>query len=118
MSIGKTAQTIGNFELDENYYHQMTGTVPGTKVAPLYTNISMSSLRTSCVYLHLDQPLLCLKFIDDIFLIWALVEERLQFSIKHLNEVHPNIKIFLECHTMKIPFLDLLLCANDSTLHT
>ena len=84
--------TNNHFEFNGKYYHQLSGTAMGTKLAPSYANLFMSTFEDKYVYTYPQQPTLWKRFIDDIFLIWPHGKESLIRFIEHLNRVHPTIK--------------------------
>ena len=52
------------------------------------------------------QPLVWLRFIDDIFMIWTHGRDSLNTFIEHLNTCHPTIKFTSEISDQEISFLD------------
>ena len=62
--------TNNNFELNGTFYHQVSGTAVGTKLAPSYTNIFLTKFEEKYVYTYPLQPILWKRFKDDIFFIW------------------------------------------------
>ena len=78
----------------------------GTKLAPSYANIFMGELEEKIVSSSDKQPLIWLRFIDDIFTIWPYdLSELIKFR-DHLNEQHRTIKFTMEYSSEKIVFLD------------
>ena len=59
------------FEFDRSVYQNVTGTAIGTKFAPPYACISMDRLETSFLE---AKTLVCLCYIDDIFLSGRIVK--------------------------------------------
>jgi hypothetical protein len=46
---------------------------------------------------------------DDTFMVWPHGKDKLQEFLKHLNNIHPDIKFTLEVEQNKtLPFLDVL----------
>ena len=78
----------------------------GTRVAPTYANIFMSDFENTHVYTYPKQPLLWVRFIDDIFMVWEHGEEELTRFLQHLNTTHNTIKFTAEFSKSKINFLD------------
>ena len=106
------------FDFDGKYYHQLSGTAMGTKLAPSHAKILLSSFEDKCVYSYPYQPLLWRGFIDGTFLIWPTAEKVSNF-ITFLNDVHiPQSNSLIKCHTMMIRFPDILICIKDDTLQT
>ena len=89
------------------------GTAMGTRVAPTYANIFMSDFESRHVYTHPEQPLLWVRFIDDIFLIWEHGTESLDKFISHLNNVHQTIKFTSEISPTKVNFLDTCVAISE-----
>ena len=83
--------TNNHFEFNGEFYHQLSGTTMGTKLAPSYANLFMAKFEDKYVYTYRHQPLLWKRFIDDIFLIWPHGKNSLVEFIEHLNTVHPTI---------------------------
>ena len=84
--------TYNNFKFNDRHYLQIGGTAMGTKLAPSYANIFMSDFEDKHVYTYRLQPLLWLRYIDDVFCIWQHGKEQLDDFIQHLNSVHRSIK--------------------------
>ncbi|KAJ7341578.1 hypothetical protein JRQ81_005850, partial [Phrynocephalus forsythii] len=81
--------TLCDFVLSHNYfsfhnknYHQINGTTMGTHMAPQYANIFMADLKQHFLSHCTQKPLLSLRYIDDIFLIWTHGEESLKNSTR------------------------------------
>ena len=110
--------TNNYFEFNGEFYHQLSGTAMGTKLAPSYANLFMSKFEDKYVYTYPLQPLLWKRFIDDIFLIWPHGKNSLVEFIKHLNTAHPTIKFTSDISDTQISFLDLSIYINEATLHT
>ena len=65
------------------------------------------------------QPLIWLRFLDDIFLIREYSEDELLDFIKYLNSAHQSIKFAYQYSTEKATFLDVDISKNnDGTLDT
>ena len=110
--------TNNHFEFNGEFYHQVSGTAMGTKLAPSYANLFMAKFEDKHVYTYPLQPLLWKRFIDDIFLIWPHGKKSLLDFIEHLNTVHPTIKFTSDISDTQITFLDLSIYISQSTLHT
>ena len=59
------------FEFGNKIKQQNSGTAIGTKFAPPYSFIFMSDLETKFLEGQQLQPLVWLRYIDDIFFIWT-----------------------------------------------
>ena len=115
--------TCNNFEFDNRYFLQTSGTAMGTRVAPSYANIFMDWFERKYVYTYVDQPDFWARFIDDIKTLWSLGSDKLDEFLAHINSSHPTIKFtVIRSHKM-VPFLDteVLLLPNHRigiTIHS
>lgn len=87
---------MNNFQFNGQHYLQVGGTAMGTRVAPTFANIFMAHFEAAHVYTYHLQPLLWLRFIDDIFMLWPHGVGELETFRTHLNTVHPSIKFTME----------------------
>ena len=95
-----------NFQFNGQNYLQVQGCAMGTKLAVGYANNTMGSFEDQFVYTWHKQPLLYLRFIDDIFFIWHHGNESLLEFITHLNSGVENIKFTHEVSPTEVTFLD------------
>ena len=93
-----------NFIFNEEHYLQVGGTAMGTALAPNYANLFMDRFETNALKNWDKQPLLWLRFIDDIFMIWNHGEEELKKFPTHLNSIHDKIKFTHEFSKHSINF--------------
>ena len=110
--------TNNHFEFNGNYYHQLSGTAMGTKLAPSYANLFMATFEDKYVYTYPQQPTLWKRFIDDIFLLWPHGRESLLTFIQYLNGVHATIKFTSDISDKEIAFLDLTIYIYIYHIHT
>ena len=110
--------TNNHFEFNGKYYHQLSGTAMGTKLAPSYANLFVTKFEEKHVYTYPLQPKLWKRFKDDIFIIWPHDMDSLLKFINHLNIVHPTIKFTNDISDTEISFLDLTIHIQQSQLHT
>ena len=80
-----------NFTFNDQHYLQIGGTAMGTALAPNYANLFMDRFETKALENWDKKPLIWLRFIDDIFMIWTHGEE-LQKFFKYLNSIYEKIK--------------------------
>ena len=108
-----------NFTFNDQHYLQIGGTAMGTGVAPNYANLFMDRFETNALDNWDKKPLVWLRFIDDIFMIWTHGEEELLKFIRYLNSIHEKIKFTHEYSTESINFLDTTVKIDtDSLLYT
>ena len=109
--------TNNNFEFNGEFYHQLSDTAMGTKLAHSYANLFMTKFEDKYVYTYPLQPQLWKRFIDDIFLIWPHGRNSLIKFIVHLNTVHPTIKFTSDISDTGISFLDLTIYKTIKITH-
>ena len=108
-----------NFTFNDDHYLQVGGTAMGTGVAPNYANLFMDRFETKALEGWDNKPLLWLRFIDDIFMIWTHGLDELHKFISYLNSIHPKIKFTHEHSLNSIDFLDTTVkIDSDRMLHT
>ena len=66
--------TKNNFQFNGDHYLQVGGTAMGTKAAPGLANCFMGNFEEEYTYKYRLKPLLYLRYLDDIFLIWQHTE--------------------------------------------
>ena len=103
-----------SFNFNGDHYLQNGGTAMGTAAAPNYANLFMDRFETKALQNWPLKPLLWLRFIDDIFMIWTNGEDKLEELITYLNGIHPTIKFTSEHSYTNISFLDTTVRINDN----
>ena len=98
--------TRNNFEFNGQHYLQISGTAMGTKTAPSHANNFMGHFEEAHVYTYCLQPLIWLRFIDDIFMIWTHGKTELINFVANLNSCHETIKFTAEISKTTVNFLD------------
>ena len=88
----KFVLTMNNFVFNKRYFCQMGGTAMGTKVAPTFANLFMGMLEKELLDKTEDKPLVYLRYIDDIFMIYQHGKEKLLKFIEFCNQYHRTIK--------------------------
>ena len=108
-----------NFTFNEEHYLQVGGTAMGTAVAPNYANLFMDRFETKALEKWHLKPLLWLRFIDDIFMIWTHGRDELNKFINYLNSIHPKIKFTSEINDTHVNFLDTTVKVDaDRSIYT
>ena len=110
--------TMNNFKFNGEYYLQIQGTAMGTRMAPSYANIFMGKLETQLLQYTTDRPSTWWRYIDDIFAIWSVGQERLQLFLQEINNFHPTIKFTSEWSKECISSLDTKVIIDDSDIYT
>ena len=78
----------------------------------------MNDLETEFLEGQHLQPLVSLRYIDDIFFIWTHDEESLKKFLEEPNDFNQYIKFTYEYSVEKIPFLDLKVGLKDGKIAT
>ena len=107
-----------NFEFNRKHYLQILGTAIGTKMAPAYANLFMDRLERKLLSRAQVQPLVWLRYIDDIFMVWTRGEDELKTFLNYLNDAHDTIKFTWNWSTEQINYLDVQVINNDGRLET
>ena len=63
-------------------FQQISGTAIGTKFGPPYACIYMDQVEQKFLAMQINQPLIWLRYIDDIFFIWTHGEKELEKFVK------------------------------------
>ena len=99
--------SLNNFVFNNNNFLQIQGTAMGTSMAPSYANLFMGHFETNFLQTCLQKPIVWLRYIDDIFLLWNEGKDKLLHFISAANIFHPTIKFTFEISTSVINFLDI-----------
>ena len=86
----------------------------GTSVAPNYTNLLMDRFETRALEGYHMKPLIWLRLINDIFMIWTHGEDSLAEFITYMNSLHQSIKFTHESSKTSINFLDTTVKLNEN----
>lgn len=96
-----------DFIFNGQWYLQIFGTAMGKKFAPNYANIFMAEWEQEALDKCDKKPLLYLRYLDDIFIIWTHSDEDFQSFFRTLNEHHDSIKLKSSVSDSSIDFLDV-----------
>lgn len=81
----------------------------GKKFAPHYADITMAYWEKQNLAKCDKQPLIYLRYLDDIFMIWEHPKETFDPFFNTLNTAHPNIKLKSNIQEHELEFLDVLI---------
>ena len=99
--------TAGLFEHNNKFHTQIDGVSMGNPLAPTIANFIMGTLETTLFNKkHENNPVLYLRYVDDIFCIFRKHVLFYNFP-KKLNKLHKSIKFKHELGGIKLPFLDI-----------
>ena len=94
------------FEFAGLVFQQTHGTAMGAAFSPTIANIFLSVIIKRFLESQLHQPLLLVRYVDDIFIIWPNETTLNQFT-SALNSYHPNLKYTHTYSYSSVNFLDL-----------
>ena len=95
------------------YYRQTSGIAMGNRMAPPLAILFMHSVETAMLSVDRPQPVMYMRYIDDILGIWTHGPEALDDYFDFINHFHPALKFSIErsdkSPQQQIPFLDTLI---------
>lgn len=94
------------FQFANLFFQQIQGTAMGAAFSPTIANIFMSVILRNFLNTQQQQPLLLVRYIDDIFVIWENPETLDQFLLA-LNQFHPKLQFTHSSSKQSADFLDL-----------
>ena len=99
---------LNNFVFNNVNHLQKMRTAMGTRAAPSYSNIFMGNFEDQFVYKSRWYGFIRFwgRYIDYIFFIWTETTESLKRFLKHMNSVHPTIKLTAKHSKHEVNFLD------------
>ena len=86
----------------------------GMRMAPAYTNLVMGDLEEKLLAQFPLKPYLWWRYIDDIFMVWTHMEDKLEGFFNHLFYQHSTIKFTLEFSKSHISFLDVTVSLDNN----
>ena len=96
-----------DFEFNNSFYLQTSGTAMGKRYAPSYANIFMANFEAEVMAKANLKPTVYFRFLDDGFLIWEHSMDELLAFLELLNTHDDSIKITHEISKTSIDFLDV-----------
>lgn len=78
----------------------------GRKFSPTYADIYMAEWGREAFKKCTIKPLLYLRYLDDIFGLWADTETAFKQFVEILNGHHPKIELKCNLQKQKVEFLD------------
>jgi len=102
----------------QRFYKQNQGIAMGSRMAPPLAIIFMDAIESMMLSSAELQPVIYMRYIDDIFGIWTHGPDSLDTFFDFLNNFHPSLKFTIERsdHSDKkqIPFLDTLIKLEEN----
>ena len=90
------------FDFSDLVFQQIKGTAMGSAFSPTVANIYMSTIVNKFLQFQKSKPLVFVRYIDDIFMIWLDTLDELDTFITSLNSVNPNLKFTHESASQSI----------------
>ena len=96
------------FSFNYKFYLQTFGVAMGSALSPVLANIYMEFFESELLPTLPTQPLLWIRYVDDIFAIWSS-EDDVDSFLRDLNALAPSIKFTVEWENdAALPFLDVV----------
>ena len=95
------------FEFASLVFQQVKGTAMGAAFSPTAANIFMSVTIRRFLCTQSKQPLLLVRYIDNIFMIWTHTEDELKIFLVYLNSHNPALSYTYHYSLSTVDFLDL-----------
>ena len=90
----------------------------GTRLAPALATIYLGDLEEAYLDSVIKQPMLWVRYIDDVFTIWTHSLEECYEFLDGLNKMHPNIHFTANISTQTCDFLDLTIYKSSEFINT
>ena len=96
------------FRFHDRFYNQVKGVAMGTKCAPPFANLFLAILEEKALESWQGiNPLVWLRFLDDVFMLWPGDDQELQTFLTHLNSQMNHINFTISSSQESTIFLDL-----------
>ena len=107
-----------DFTFNNETFLQILGTAMGKVFSPSLANIYLLEFDDRAMNGYPIKPLIFLRYLDDIFMIWPGSITQLKEYELFLNNLIPDIKINFEVSNNQISFLDVLIYVEGGRLQT
>ena len=107
MELLKLSLECNDFEFNNQFYLQISGTAMGKKFAPHYADIYMAKFEKEVLNKADKKPLVYYRFLDDIFIIWTYSKGEFVELFDLMNNHTPSIKFQHSISEESIDFLDV-----------
>ena len=87
------------FRFDGMFYRQVDGVAMGSPLGPVLADIFMGYIEIQTAFAIKSNSIFYCRYVDDIFVL-ASEEQQVLDLANAMNEVHPNIKLSVECEKM------------------
>ena len=100
------------------YYLQTNGVSMGSKCAPSVACLYMAVFEEKVVYKYHLQPLLWLRYIDDIFILWQHGPEEFDKFVTYLNNNDYGLDFTRDGSSLRVNFLDITAILEGNHIET
>lgn len=107
LDLLKFVLTNNVFQFDGLFFKQTCGLAMGTKLAPALATIVVGDLEEAFLVECEKQPLLWLRYIDDVLCLWPHSEADFLDFVNALNQLAPRLKFTHTISAVGISFLDI-----------
>jgi hypothetical protein len=100
--------TTSYFTFNGQFYGQTDGVAMGSLLSPVIANFYMENYEKTALESAPLKPHCWFRYVDDTFVIWQHVPDKLKDFLHHLNSIHQSIQFTMETESEgHLPFLDL-----------
>ena len=90
----------------------------GTQMAPLYANLFLGKSEQEFLQTQNRLPLVCWRYIDDVFAIWTHRVPCLNAFLWELNNYDTRKKFTADWSSKEVTFLDTQVCIKNGKVET
>ena len=106
------------FKFGDQVFAQLHGVAMGTKLAPALATIYIGDLEEQFLENRPLKPELWVRYIDDVFLVWAHPLSEFETFLEDLNKTRERIRFTAEVSLNSCNFLDLTIYKSPKFLST
>ena len=96
-----------DFDFNNEWFLQTSGTAMGKKFAPNYANLFLAKWEHEALAKCPQKPSCYFRFLDDIFIIWPHTKDDFNNFFQILNSHHKSINLKASLNQNEIHFLDV-----------
>ena len=114
----KLVLTKNNFKFNGEHFLQIQGASMGSKCSPSFAITHLDKFERNFVYTFHQQPLMWVRYIDDVFCIFQGTQQQLLDFIKHLNSKDVDIQFTADFSKTQVHFLDTTVSLTEGHIKT
>ena len=114
LNLLKLCLNNNDFEFNNEWFLQISGTAMGKKFAPNYANLFLAKWEQEALEKCPKKPSCYLRFLDDIFIIWPHSKQEFNEFFQILNSHHSSINLKASIESIKINFLDVTIFKGNN----